>query len=324
MPYTDGNCSLQPNSEQISNALNYKINNFKRITESDFKPSKINNLLMQNEPIIIGLRVYSNFVNARTGFVYDTIEGTYKGNHAVVICGFDDNKNAYRVINSWGTNWGDRGYFWLDYDFMKDIVFEAYIIEVNNTQTSKSIQLLGDLNFGSINVGSSLTKALIIKNTGTSSLSVSSINCPTGFSGNWSGTISAGNSKSVNITFSPNNYNNYNNYNGVITVNSDASSGNNTISCSGTGGGNTGTGRVTLYMAVSGVGWIDVSLLGNSYRLAYHYLNGSAPPCGETHKAVTLTLNVGTYNYTARSAFGHTYSGSFTIINNDCVLVGIK
>ncbi|GEM_PF-1446642 len=36
-------------------------------------------------------------------------------NHAVVIIGWDDSKNAWLVRNSWGTYWGDGGYAWVDY-----------------------------------------------------------------------------------------------------------------------------------------------------------------------------------------------------------------
>lgn len=36
-------------------------------------------------------------------------------NHAVVIIGWDDSKNAWLVRNSWGTYWGEDGYAWVDY-----------------------------------------------------------------------------------------------------------------------------------------------------------------------------------------------------------------
>lgn len=36
-------------------------------------------------------------------------------NHAVVIIGWDDNKQAWLVKNSWGTWWGDNGYAYIEY-----------------------------------------------------------------------------------------------------------------------------------------------------------------------------------------------------------------
>ncbi len=36
-------------------------------------------------------------------------------NHAIMLVGWDDSKNAWLLRNSWGTNWGEGGYMWIDY-----------------------------------------------------------------------------------------------------------------------------------------------------------------------------------------------------------------
>jgi len=36
-------------------------------------------------------------------------------NHAVNLVGWDDSRNAWLMRNSWGTNWGEDGYMWIDY-----------------------------------------------------------------------------------------------------------------------------------------------------------------------------------------------------------------
>lgn len=36
-------------------------------------------------------------------------------NHAIVLCGWDDDKHAWLLKNSWGTDWGEDGYMWIDY-----------------------------------------------------------------------------------------------------------------------------------------------------------------------------------------------------------------
>ena len=38
-----------------------------------------------------------------------------EGGHAIVIVGWDDNKRAWRIKNSWGTGWGEGGYAWIKY-----------------------------------------------------------------------------------------------------------------------------------------------------------------------------------------------------------------
>ena len=97
---------------------------------------------------------------------------------------------------------------------------------------TRIISLSGDTTFGDVYVGTTATRTLTIDNDGNSTLTVSSITYPTGFSGSWSGTISAGSSRNVTVTFTPT-LEKY--YSGTLTVNSDKTSGTNTKGISGTG-----------------------------------------------------------------------------------------
>lgn len=108
----------------------------------------------------------------------------------------------------------------------------ACVWPVRGTTATKTIRLGGDLAFGDVTVGSSATRTLTIYNDGNSTLTVSSISYPSGFSGSWSGTIAAGASRDVTVTFAPAAAQNYS---GSLTVNSDKTSGTNTRAVSGTG-----------------------------------------------------------------------------------------
>ncbi len=52
-------------------------------------------------------------------------------NHAVTIVGWDDNKKAYLVKNSWGPQWGENGYVWVEYG-CNNIGYGAAWIVVTN------------------------------------------------------------------------------------------------------------------------------------------------------------------------------------------------
>jgi hypothetical protein len=98
---------------------------------------------------------------------------------------------------------------------------------------TRIINLSGDLAFGDTGLGLTSTRNLTISNTGTSTLTITSINYPAGFSGNWSsGAIPAGGSQNVIVTFSPTSATGYG---GPVTVNSNATAGANTINASGNG-----------------------------------------------------------------------------------------
>jgi hypothetical protein len=95
-----------------------------------------------------------------------------------------------------------------------------------------AIALSGNMNFGNVTVGNTFSSTLTIANSGASPLTITSITYPTGFSGNFaSGTIAAGGSQAVTVTFAPTAAQTYS---GNITVAGNQASGTNTIAVSGT------------------------------------------------------------------------------------------
>jgi C1A family cysteine protease len=46
---------------------------------------------------------------------HTSVSGPNDVNHAVTIVGWDDTKQAYLVKNSWGPQWGENGYIWVEY-----------------------------------------------------------------------------------------------------------------------------------------------------------------------------------------------------------------
>ena len=92
--------------------------------------------------------------------------------------------------------------------------------------------LSGNFAFGSVSVGQTKTSTLTIQNTGNSTLNISSIDYPVGFSGAWSGSVNAGATQSVNVTFKPTQAQSYG---GSLVVNSNKTAGTSQLTLSGTG-----------------------------------------------------------------------------------------
>lgn len=65
-------------------------------------------------PVNVGYMVYEDFSSYRSG-VYEYTWGKAQGGHGVVIVGYDDTKQCFIVKNSWGTGWGENGYFRIAY-----------------------------------------------------------------------------------------------------------------------------------------------------------------------------------------------------------------
>jgi len=100
------------------------------------------------------------------------------------------------------------------------------------TISTRIISLTGSLAFGDVIVNKTRQLTFTIQNTGNSTLTVSSITYPAGFNGSWNGTIPAGGSQNVTVTFSPTAVQAYT---GTVTVNSDKTAGTDTIAISGSG-----------------------------------------------------------------------------------------
>jgi C1A family cysteine protease len=58
--------------------------------------------------------VYQDFFSYASG-VYEHVTGAMAGGHCVEIIGYDDNLGCWICKNSWGTGWGEAGYFRIAY-----------------------------------------------------------------------------------------------------------------------------------------------------------------------------------------------------------------
>ena len=60
--------------------------------------------------MMTSFRVYEDFTAYESG-VYEHVTGDYLGGHAVTLVGYNKTEKYWIVKNSWGTDWGEDGYF---------------------------------------------------------------------------------------------------------------------------------------------------------------------------------------------------------------------
>lgn len=65
-------------------------------------------------PLVTCLSVYDDFF-AYTSGIYTHVSGTLQGGHCICIVGYDDNQGCWIGKNSWGTAWGENGFFRIAY-----------------------------------------------------------------------------------------------------------------------------------------------------------------------------------------------------------------
>lgn len=122
VPYTNmGGCSQSPDASATQQAAQNKLENFRKI---NIEVQEIKTYVSQNRPIVFGAKLSDNFMTWRSSQVLSS-HSTFNrvgqhAYHAMMIVGYDDSKGpngAFRVVNSWGTSWGDNGFIWIDYRF---------------------------------------------------------------------------------------------------------------------------------------------------------------------------------------------------------------
>lgn len=83
---------------------------------------------LNQRPLPTTLDVYTDFFYY-TGGVYEHVWGDWVGGHAVLLIGYDQIEHAWIAKNSWGTGWGEGGYFkirWGDSAVGTDTVLIQY------------------------------------------------------------------------------------------------------------------------------------------------------------------------------------------------------
>ncbi len=134
--------SIVPN-HLLDVADDFKIQDFARLfglsDEADTKINTTKKSLAEGNPVTIGMLVTSSF-NALDGELWSPTEDLkqHEGGHALCLIGYDDNKygGAFEILNSWGTQWGNKGFFWVTYkDFAYWTVYGFELI--NNIKPAK-------------------------------------------------------------------------------------------------------------------------------------------------------------------------------------------
>jgi C1A family cysteine protease len=88
-----------------------KISGFSDLTG---KPAQIKDWVSTKGPVSSCFVVYQDFFSYKTG-VYRHVTGSQAGGHCVTIVGYNDSPGFWICKNSWGTGWGEQGFFCIAY-----------------------------------------------------------------------------------------------------------------------------------------------------------------------------------------------------------------
>lgn len=119
-PYDISKFAVKPPAAAYKNALLHKSLIYQRVPQD---VTSIKSAIAAGTPIAFGFTVYTAFESqemANTGIL--NMPGPTEqvlGGHAVVIVGYDDATQRFKIRNSWGLGWGlnGTGYFTMPYQY---------------------------------------------------------------------------------------------------------------------------------------------------------------------------------------------------------------
>jgi hypothetical protein len=140
-----------PNLDQRRQAFYFRNTTWSALPTRNVEEIRVH--LCNRQPVLLGFPVYPDFDNLGPGNeVYDNLDGAYRGGHGVVIVGYDDARQAFRILNQWTQWWGLDGYGWISYDLIANNDWEAYVMydsenpllgETYNATTAAGMSTIG-------------------------------------------------------------------------------------------------------------------------------------------------------------------------------------
>lgn len=142
-------------------AKNYKIKGYATLWNSKNpcsdkqKVQLLKKSLDEGNPVIIAMYVPNSFCYSsgptwipQSTDIASGNQGHQHGRHAMCIVAYDDNHEdgAFRIQNSWGNAWADKGYIWIKYEDAAEFIYQAVeMFKLPSLSKNKSAKLAGSL-----------------------------------------------------------------------------------------------------------------------------------------------------------------------------------
>ena len=124
--YTIPQFTTKPPAVTYKDALKHQALQYMRVQQT---LGQLKGCIASGFPFVYGFTVYESFQSpsvASTGIVPLPSNGeAVLGGHAVMAVGYNDAKQYFIVQNSWGTGWGEKGYFYMPYSYLTDVDLAA-------------------------------------------------------------------------------------------------------------------------------------------------------------------------------------------------------
>lgn len=130
-PYVEKNFSLQPSAECYSDATTRLITRY----ETLYTLGDLLEALGGVRPVVAGIAVYSGFMELGPKNPVVPMPRPQEqslGSHAVAVVGYNLPQQLFLVKNSFGSVWGDQGYGWIPFEYIRTQCFEKWCFDISS------------------------------------------------------------------------------------------------------------------------------------------------------------------------------------------------
>jgi C1A family cysteine protease len=130
-PYDVEKFNVRPTDECYEDAKKRKILKYQKLISTYYITEVLNN----NKPVVFGMEIYDSFMdlNERISTVnFPSRKENSLGGHAMCMVGYDLEKRLFLAKNSFGTSWGDNGYCWIPFDYIRQEGYDIWTFDISN------------------------------------------------------------------------------------------------------------------------------------------------------------------------------------------------
>jgi hypothetical protein len=162
-------CNVSPSTDVLAKAAGFKITESHRLFSKDATPetviSSVLNSLSAKKPVVISLGLRKSFFNVSANGLYNPAdEEEFIGRHSMCVTGYNNVSKRLEILNSWGTGWGDNGFFTISYrDFVRycNYAYQFSPADTTKAEVSHGTHLTGEFHYKKLNYNTNAASPIV-------------------------------------------------------------------------------------------------------------------------------------------------------------------
>lgn len=134
-PYVISKFANKPTAKVYADAVKHKALVYRSVSQN---LTDMKSVLASGYPFVIGISVYESFESdavAASGIVPMPAQNEQlMGGHALLVVGYRNSTSSFIVRNSWGSNWGEKGYCHIPFSYLlnSDLADDFWVVTSEN------------------------------------------------------------------------------------------------------------------------------------------------------------------------------------------------